>query len=171
MTTLTPSVGQPIRSLQNLLRIISFHYSDIPPIIPDGLYGSQTAESVRQFQKKFDFPVTGEVDHETWNKIVEIYSRIKSFEPRPISPYTGANLVLGHGHSHPVMYIIQAMLRALADEYINIQAPPFSGVNDSDTVSAVKYLQRLCGIPDDGIINSLFWNELAFIFSDLIRKI
>ena len=45
------------------------NYNAIPPVEPDGIYGEQTAEAVRKFQKIFDMPQTGVVDFATWYQI------------------------------------------------------------------------------------------------------
>ena len=39
----------------------------------DGIYGQQTANAVREFQRVFDLPVTGVVDYPTWYEISRIY--------------------------------------------------------------------------------------------------
>ena len=48
-------------------------YSAIPRVTPDGIYGSGTANAVREFQSIFGLPQTGVVDFATWYKISHIY--------------------------------------------------------------------------------------------------
>ena len=43
----------PIHNLQVFLRTISGKYSEIPTVIPDGVYGGTTAEAVKPFKKDF----------------------------------------------------------------------------------------------------------------------
>ena len=38
-----------------------------------GIYGSQTADSVRVFQRIFDLPQSGIIDYPTWYEISNIY--------------------------------------------------------------------------------------------------
>ena len=45
-------VVQPVRSLQTMLRVISGRYTELPTIIPDGIYGPQTMTAVTAFQRK-----------------------------------------------------------------------------------------------------------------------
>ena len=40
---------------------------------PQGIYGENTAEAVRTFQKVFNLPQTGVVDYPTWYRISDIY--------------------------------------------------------------------------------------------------
>ncbi len=42
-------VGQPVRSLQTMLRIIAQQDAMQPGIIPDGIYGQQTVAAVSAF--------------------------------------------------------------------------------------------------------------------------
>ena len=42
-------VGRPVRSLQTMLRAISFQYPAIPRLIPDGVFGERTLEAVMVF--------------------------------------------------------------------------------------------------------------------------
>lgn len=67
------SSGSKVRQMQQQLARISQSYPAIPTITADGIYGEQTAEAVRAFQKIFNLPVTGEVDFATWYKISQIY--------------------------------------------------------------------------------------------------
>ena len=67
------SSGRDVRTIQEQLNSISNHYPLIPKIRVDGLYGTQTAEAVRQFQEIFRLPVTGSVDFATWYAISNIY--------------------------------------------------------------------------------------------------
>ena len=68
-------VGRPVRSLQTMLRAISFQYPAIPRLIPDGVFGERTLEAVMVFQREFFPPVTGRVDHPVWTAIVRTYEQ------------------------------------------------------------------------------------------------
>ena len=67
------SSGDKVRQMQNQLNRIADNYPAIPKIRVDGIYGSETAQAVRTFQKIFDMPITGQVDFATWYKISQIY--------------------------------------------------------------------------------------------------
>ena len=63
-------IGQPIRSLQTMLRIIAQRDSDYGNIIPDGIYGPQTMGAISTFQRKHGLPITGITDQATWDAVV-----------------------------------------------------------------------------------------------------
>lgn len=67
------SSGPKVRQMQMQLNTIAGDYPAIPKIRVDGVYGSETANAVRIFQKIFNLPQTGEVDFATWYKISQIY--------------------------------------------------------------------------------------------------
>lgn len=67
------SSGQKVRQLQEQLNRIARAYPSLPTIPEDGIFGSRTADAVRQFQSVFGLPETGIVDYPTWYKISDIY--------------------------------------------------------------------------------------------------
>lgn len=69
-------IGQPVRSLQTMLRTISFAYPFLPRLTPDGIFGERTLEAVMLFQREFFPPVTGQVNQATWDAIVSLYHQV-----------------------------------------------------------------------------------------------
>ena len=67
------SSGIKVRQIQEQLNGISEAYPAIPSVNPDGIYGEETKEAVREFQSVFGLPEIGVVDYPTWYKIQEIY--------------------------------------------------------------------------------------------------
>ena len=67
------STGDKVRQMQEQLNTISNAYPLIPKINADGIYGKQTADAVKVFQKVFKLPQTGVVDYPTWYKISDIF--------------------------------------------------------------------------------------------------
>lgn len=65
--------GDKVRQLQEQLNRIARNYPALPTVTPDGIYGENTANAVRVFQKIFSLPQTGETDYPTWYEISDIY--------------------------------------------------------------------------------------------------
>ncbi len=65
--------GDKVLQIQQQLNRIAQNYPAIPRIAADGIYGTNTANTVRIFQRIFNLPQTGIVDYPTWYKISEIY--------------------------------------------------------------------------------------------------
>ena len=68
--------GSFITLLQFLLGELSLSFDTIPPPALTGTYDQATAEAVREFQRISRLPQTGRVDRNTWNRLIEEYSRI-----------------------------------------------------------------------------------------------
>lgn len=79
-------IGRPIRSLQTILRQVARCNPDIPRVIPDGIYGTNTVDTVTAFQKKFGLPPTGVTDYLTWTKLVQVYSQSIAPDCPPKNP-------------------------------------------------------------------------------------
>lgn len=56
MNTPANYVGQPIRSLQTMLRTIAHADETLLKIVPDGIYGPNTVQAVREFQRQNALP-------------------------------------------------------------------------------------------------------------------
>lgn len=67
------SSGEKVRQLQQQLNRIAQNYPALPTLAVDGVYGSNTANAVRIFQRIFGLPQTGIVDYPTWYKISEVF--------------------------------------------------------------------------------------------------
>ncbi len=65
--------GEKVLQIQQQLNRIAQNYPAIPRIAADGIYGNNTANAVRTFQRIFNLPQSGIVDYPTWYKISEIY--------------------------------------------------------------------------------------------------
>lgn len=69
----------PIRSMQTYLRYISRYIPEVSSVIPDGIYGVETENSVNSFQKYFDLPENGVIDYPTWEMIFFVYHQLLDF--------------------------------------------------------------------------------------------
>lgn len=67
------SSGAKVMQMQQQLNRIAGNYPAIPTVIADGIYGEETANAVKIFQRIFKLPQTGITDYPTWYKISQIY--------------------------------------------------------------------------------------------------
>lgn len=65
--------GDKVRQVQQQLNRIAQNYPALPRLTVDGIYGSNTANAVRIFQRIFDLPQSGIVDYPTWFKISDVF--------------------------------------------------------------------------------------------------
>ncbi len=156
-----------IRQIQTMLREISFFDEDIGRVIPDGIYGDDTAESVKSFQRKYNLYETGEVDNDTWDKIAEVYEK-NFFENKRdvrVRIIDEGDVPILVGNAATSLYVIQAMILALSDVLNNIDAVAVTGVFDADTQRAVEKIQIISGITPNPQIDRVFLNALAELYN------
>lgn len=65
--------GDKVRQLQQQLNRIARNYPALPRVTADGIYGRNTANAVRAFQRIFGLPQSGIVDYPTWYRISDIF--------------------------------------------------------------------------------------------------
>lgn len=159
-------VGQPIRSLQTMLRIIAENDQTSPSVIPDGIYGPQTMAAVSAFQRKHGLKVTGVTDQNTWEAIVATHepALIEIDAAQPVEVILNPNEVIRRGQRHPVIYIAQGMLMVLADAYKSVGTPSQSGILDAPTADSIASFQALSALPMTGNLDKRTWKHLALQF-------
>lgn len=160
-------VGQPIRSLQTMLQILSKDDPTFPNVIPDGIYGPDTMNAVSAFQRRYGIPVTGIADQETWELIVEKHepARIRIEKAQPIEVIIDPGEVYRYGDSNPNIYLLQSMLTQLSNDHPSIDAPGHSGVMDETTVASLTAFQRIADLPQTGELDKITWKHLVLQFT------
>lgn len=159
-------LGQPIRSLQTMLRVLSEHDDRYQSVIPDGIYGPQTMSAVSNFQRQHGLPVTGIADQQTWESIVAFYepALIHVLEAQPLDIILNPSEVLRFGDRSPYLYVAQALLVVLSEVYSSIGRPSQSGILDDATSDALSSFQMLAGLPMTGNLDKITWKHLALHF-------
>lgn len=156
-------LGQPIRALQTMLRVIAENDDSYLPVIPDGIYGPETVQAISVFQRNHGIPVTGMTDQGTWEAVVAVY------EPALIEQDSAQNLeiilnpgqVIRKGERHPHLLLAQAMLVSLAEAYESIPLPSVTGLLDDATADSLASFQALSGLPMTGHLDKHTWKHLA----------
>ena len=159
-------VGQPIRSLQTMLRVLAEHDDRYQTVVPDGVYSPQTMNAVAQFQRNHGLPVTGITDQGTWEAIVDRYEPALIFvdEAQPVEIILNPNEVLILGDSSPYLYVAQAMLIVLSQIYGSVGMPSMTGMLDAATADSLSSFQSLIGLPITGNLDKHTWKHLALHF-------
>lgn len=156
-------IGQPIRSLQTMLRVISESDPRYPTVIPDGIYGQETMNAVSNFQRRKGLKITGVVDQNTWEAIVEEYeSAIVLVDAAyPLEIVLNPNQIIRKGDNHPNVYLIQAILTVLSQAYPGIPEPSRNGFMDIPTTNSLSAFQEFSLLPATGELDKITWKHLA----------
>ena len=156
-------IGQPIRSLQTMLRVLAENDDSYETLIPDGIYGNATMSAVSKFQRKHGLDVTGITDQDTWDAIVVEYepALINVDEAQSIEIVLNPGQILRRGERNTNLYLVQAILMALSDVYESIPKPTMTGLLDEITADSISAFQLLSGLPMTGQVDKRTWKHLA----------
>lgn len=160
-------IEQPIRSLQTMLRVIAEDDSRLPTVVPDGIYGPTTMNSVTAFQRLYALPITGITDQTTWERIVEIYedALVRIGQAEPIEIIIEPGEVFRIGDSNAYIYLLQSILVQLSKDNPSISPPVHNGVLDNTTSEALAAFQLLAGLPPTGELDKITWKYLSKQFT------
>lgn len=159
----------PVHNLQVFLRTISREYPEIPDVIPDGVYGNATNDAVIAFGNRFNIRNDGITDFSVWEHIIRVYKEIEesnSLNCVRIYPESGINKE--DASYMASIIIIQSMILSLSEIFSNIPAVTVNGIEDSQTVEAIKSIQVVFGQKPDGVVTPIFWNNLAALYEAYI---
>lgn len=163
MRPLESFVGQPIRSLQTMLRVIAEDDPTHVRLVTDGIYGPETMAAVSTFQRKHGLSVTGVTDQLTWETIVEAYNPalISVDSACPVDILMNPGQIIRKGERSPHLYLVQGMLTVLSEVYQSVAAPTMSGILDEITADSISSFQLLSSLPMTGTVNKVTWKHLA----------
>ena len=159
-------LSQPVRSLQTMLRTISKSSGNIPPVIPDGIFGADTENALKAFQRLNGLPATGRTDPATWDRLNSSYSHaaIQSGPAAELNITLQPNQVLKPGERNDHLHLIQAMMHTIGTYYHNVPPVTMTGVLDHETQQAVRWLRRASALPDSPDFDRYTWLYLTHLY-------
>lgn len=156
-----------IKELQRMLYEISFYNTRIPTIIPDGIYGPETAEAVKAFQREYGLTPTGSVDSQTFDRIVEVYNYFYRGIMKP--DIFNRDTLLIPGSAGPIVYLAQLMLNTISSYYANMPITELTGIYDDPTDHMVSTFKIVSGNSANGEgIDVDLWNDIVSKFNKLV---
>lgn len=158
--------GKPIASLQTMLRTVAHTDRTIPTVLADGVYGENTKRAVSEIQRQSGRNVTGVTDFDTWQLIRERYdqARIEAEPAAALYVDIDPQQVFLPGCKDKHVFLIQAMLAALADDYHELSDVRVTGIYDEATEKAIRWLQKACDVQCSGICNKYVWKMLTGLY-------
>ncbi len=142
-----------ISAIQSLLRDAGYD------IKPDGIYGDETYNAVREFQIFNRLAPTGRVDLKTFEALAKAARPGAGYGCVLVIPETLDGGVISPGEESSIVVIIQAMLGELETLYEFEVA--LTGRYDAATESAIRDIQRINGLPITGVVDPDTWNALV----------
>jgi len=135
----------------------------LPSVVPDGIYGNDTVRAVSAFQRSAGLPVTGIADQDTWEAVVARYepALIEQSETEPLRIILDPGQVIRRGEKNPNVYLVQAILIVLSEQYAGITPPSMSGILDLATADSLASFQQMNLLPATGELDKHTWKHLA----------
>lgn len=132
-----------IREIQRYLLTIANDAQQIPRVAIDGIYGSETANAVGEFQKSQNVEVTNTVNEPTFNALLAEFTRIneKNAAQFPIKA-AGED-------AWQNIWLMQIMLLVIAQKFSNLPKITLNGVADAPTLAAIRIISRASGLNDN----------------------
>lgn len=150
---------QHIQEIQQYLHGLS-HIYELPPVIPDGVYGPNTVSAVLAFQKLMRLRPTGEVNTETWNTIVSSFQDGFQIPLRAMPMFPIGTDSYSLGSTGGTIYIIQGVLQALHSYFPALPSVSVNGIFDDNTADAVQQFQTVTALPISGSVTPDTWYYL-----------
>lgn len=165
------SKGIGVRTIQYYLNIIAYFNPELNIITLDGIYGSETANAVKQFQKYYGLNPTGIMNTQTWNVLSRIYSETVEFLPDGYSGkygklYPGYFLTLGMSGQN--IRDLQTYLALIGQNSDTLPEIPVTGYFGNQTKNAVTAFQKAFGITPNGAVGPITWNTIVKQYDALV---
>ena len=168
------NTGSSVLRMQRYLNRISSNFW-IPPGIanPNGVFGADTTETVRMFQRSQNLVEDGIVGRATWYRISFVYvavTNLASLESEGERIGIGTNpptSVLRVGSRGADVVELQFILNFISEFYRIIPSVTQTGVFNEQTRLAVIEFQRFFELTPDGVVGPMTWNKLYEIFRDV----
>lgn len=161
------SQGPSVVQMQVMLNRIAQNYPAIPRISPvDGVFGQQTENSVRVFQRIFDLNPDGIVGRSTWYQMVQLYVGVNKLSELESLGQTFYSINwqlpnnLQQGSRGQKVRQLQYLLQVVAEYVPTIPEISQDGIFGPATQAAVIAYQNFAGLTPDGIVGPATWNSL-----------
>ena len=169
--------GNDVRTVQIRLNRISANYPSIPKIYPvDGVFGINTENAVKEFQRIFDLTPDGVVGPSTWYKIIRIYGGVKRLSELASEGLSLSDVSaqypteLRPGDQSIYVREFQYFLNVLGENLEVIPEVAIDGVFGPATEAAVRAFQQAYGLPVTGVVNEETWQQLYNVYRGIVNS-
>ena len=160
---------EAILNIQRYLRQLSYHEEHIPAPALDGIWGEESANAVRAFQRGAGLEANGVVDQKTWEALFDAYlaSRLLHSPPVPLAhfPRISQGYALREGDESFLVRLVQYALGELETIYQGFDTVEENGVYDEATKKADADFQNRPGLSPTGEVDRATWDALATTYN------
>lgn len=156
----------PVHNIQQMLR------TALPDngLVIDGIFGKETEDAVRRFQKSQDMEPTGVADENTWVALKRAYNheQVLFEKAEPLRIVLQPHQVLTKGTNNSHMYLVQALLLALSLYISQLPHLTVNGKLDAETEKSIRLLQKAADLPETGELDKHTWSHLVHLYRSFI---
>ena len=150
-----------VREIQTFLHFISDKkHNDIERVAIDGIFGKETEDAVRDFQRIYGRSESGIVDSDTFRLLNEIYLQILLENAASDFIVSEEGFPLSLGSQGNDVLVLNIMLIELKKNYPDINEVGKSGYFSKETENAVLDLQKIFRVKENGVVDALFYDRL-----------
>ncbi len=172
------SAGNDVRDIQVRLNRISKNYPSIPKIPQnDGIFGTETENAVKAFQRIFFLDDDGIVGRATWYSIARVYTAVKRLSEvysEGISNEEIADIFatsLNEGDSGVAVRELQYFLSLISLFNANVESTRIDGYYGENTANALTSFQIAYGLPQTEGVTPQLWDEIYSVYRGILDVI
>ena len=158
-----------IRNLQTYLRAQALVDNTFPPVPIDGIFDTQTKNTLIEFQIRNNLAPTGVADRTTWELLYTQYLEIlqNTSLPEAIIPFPSypSNYTIKKGEKSFLVAVLQYMLNEIGIIYNVFDALEINGEYDEATENIIRDFQERNGIKPTGETDRTTWGLIARIYN------
>lgn len=160
--------GQPVSIIQYYLNFLAYFNNTLPTVTVDGIFGEDTENAVKTFQREHGLTPDGIVGEKTWNAIIDEYRRTVNSLPFEFQTYSSLlypGYVITEGATGKAVEQLQTYLRVISQNLDAVPPVTVDGVYGPQTIRAVEAVQSLYGMPVTGYVGPLTWNAIVELYN------
>lgn len=161
--------GSEVKTIQYFLAFVGFFNDRLPEIKSDGIFGPETENAVKAFQREYGLTADGIVGRATWYRLLDAYYSILNSLPDEYRSYSSLlypGYTITTGASGNVVTQLQKFINTIAANNRSVPSVTVDGIYGEQTKAAVRAIQRLSDIEESGVVGPLTWNAIVNLYNE-----
>lgn len=152
------NIGIGVNKMQAYLNMMQERGFITTRNLQDGVYGEQTEQAVKEWQKYVNLPIDGKIDNYTWDTIV---NKLRELQIVTNIPVASPDFFLSSGAQGISVFKMQEYLNEIASTNNCLRPIPVDGNYGPRTTTMVQQFQYLYDLNIDGVIGKATWDAIV----------
>ncbi len=168
--------GEDVYLVQVRLNRIGKNYPSIPPVAADGIFGGDTEEAVKAFQRIFYLSEDGVVGRGTWYRIAGIWSAVKRLSDLNSEGVALEEIVdsvegLREGSTGSRVRELQYLLSYVAEFFEEVPSPMIDGIFGPQTKNSLESFERAFELPVADTVSKETSDALFSVYRGILSSL